>query len=123
MLIPWQTGAQWFWDTLVDASLPQNTLGWQWSAGCGADAPPYFRIFNPVLQGEKFDGTGEYTRHWVPEVAKLGERFLHRPWEAPSELRRAAGIGLESAYARPIVNLAESRDRALAAYERIKGQA
>lgn len=121
LLIPWQEGALWFWDTLVDASLPQNSLGWQWSAGCGADAAPYFRIFNPVLQGEKFDGEGAYTRHWVPEVARLPDRFLHRPWEAPSEVRRAAGIGLDSVYATPVVDLAKSRDRALAAYEKIKG--
>ena len=120
LLIPWQEGARWFWDTLVDASLPQNSLGWQWSAGCGADAAPYFRIFNPVLQGEKFDGAGAYTRHWVPEVAKLPEKYLHRPWEAPSEIRRAAGIALDSVYAQPVIDLAKSRDRALAAYETIK---
>lgn len=120
LLIPWQEGAQWFWDTLVDASLPQNSLGWQWSAGCGADAAPYFRIFNPVLQGEKFDPEGAYTRRWLPELARLPAKYLHRPWEAPSEIRRAAGIGLDSVYARPIIDLARSRDRALAAYERIK---
>ena len=121
LLIPWQEGAAWFWDTLVDASLAQNTLGWQWSAGCGADAAPYFRIFNPVLQGEKFDGEGRYTRHWLPELTKLGDKFLHRPWEAPGEVRRAAGIALDSPYAQAIVDLAASRARALAAYERIKG--
>jgi deoxyribodipyrimidine photo-lyase len=120
LLIPWQEGARWFWDTLVDASLPQNSLGWQWTAGCGADAAPYFRIFNPVLQGEKFDGDGAYTRRWVPELAKLPDKFLHRPWEAPSEIRRAAEIGLDSVYAKPIIDLSRSRDRALAAYERIK---
>ena len=120
LLIPWQEGARWFWDTLVDASLPQNSLGWQWSAGCGADAAPYFRIFNPVLQGEKFDGDGAYTRRWVPEVAKLPDQFLHRPWEAPSEIRRVAGLGPDSIYAKPIVDLGASRDRALAAYARIK---
>ena len=121
LLIPWQEGAAWFWDTLVDASLPQNSLGWQWSAGCGADAAPYFRIFNPVLQGEKFDGAGSYVKQWVPELAKLGEKFIHKPWELGGDARRAAGIALDSPYAKPIVNLAESRDRALAAYERIKG--
>ncbi|MDP3859340.1 MAG: deoxyribodipyrimidine photo-lyase [Stagnimonas sp.] len=120
LLIPWQEGARWFWDALVDASLPQNTLGWQWSAGCGADAAPYFRIFNPVLQGEKFDGDGAYTRRWVPEIAKLPEQYLHRPWEAPSEIRRAASLGPDSIYAKPIVDLGASRDRALAAYARIK---
>jgi len=120
LLIPWQAGAAWFWDTLVDADLAQNSLGWQWSAGCGADAAPYFRIFNPTLQGEKFDPDGAYTRHWVPELAKLGDQYLHRPWEAPSDARRAAGIALDSPYAKPIVDLMQSRDRALAAYERIK---
>ena len=121
LLIPWQEGAQWFWDTLVDASLPQNTLGWQWSAGCGADAAPYFRIFNPVLQGEKFDADGSYVRTWVPELATAPGKFIHRLWEAPSDVRRAAGIALDSPYARPIVDLMQSRDRALAAYSKIKG--
>jgi len=123
LLIPWQEGAQWFWDTLVDASLPQNTLGWQWSAGCGADAAPYFRIFNPVLQGEKFDADGSYVRSWVPELATAPSKYIHRMWEAPGEVRRAAGIGLDSPYAKPIVDLMQSRDRALAAYARIKGEA
>lgn len=120
LLIPWQEGARWFWDTLVDADLAQNSLGWQWTAGCGADAAPYFRVFNPVLQGEKFDGDGAYTRRWVPELAKLPDKFLHRPWGAPSEIRRSAGLGLDSVYAKPIIDLGRSRDRALAAYERIK---
>ena len=120
LLIPWQEGAAWFWDTLVDASLPQNTLGWQWAAGCGADAAPYFRIFNPVLQGEKFDEAGNYVRTWVPELATFPGKFIHRPWEAPSEIRRAAGVALDSVYARPVVDLKESRDRALAAFARIK---
>jgi deoxyribodipyrimidine photo-lyase len=123
LLIPWQEGAQWFWDTLVDASLPQNTSGWQWTTGCGADAAPYFRIFNPVLQGEKFDAAGAYVRRWVPELAKLPAKFIHRPWEAPSEVRRAAGIGIDHIYARPLVDLMATRDRALAAYARIEGSA
>ena len=120
LLIPWQEGARWFWDTLVDASLPQNTLGWQWSAGCGADAAPYFRIFNPVLQGEKFDAEGAYVRQWVPELAKVPDKFIHRVWEAPGEVRRAAGLGLDSVYAKPIIDLMSTRDRALAAYDQIK---
>ena len=121
LLIPWQEGAAWFWDTLVDASLPQNTLGWQWAAGCGADAAPYFRIFNPVLQGEKFDAEGAYIRRFVPELAKMPAKFIHKPWEAPSELRRACGLSLDHFYARPIVDLKASRDRALGAYDKIKG--
>jgi deoxyribodipyrimidine photo-lyase len=123
LLIPWQEGAAWFWDTLVDADLAQNTLGWQWSAGCGADAAPYFRIFNPVLQGEKFDPDGEYVRQWVPELSRMPAKHIHRPWEAPGDVRRAAGIGLDSVYARPVIDLKASRDRALAAYEKIKGSA
>ena len=120
LLIPWQEGAQWFWDTLVDASLPQNTLGWQWSAGCGADAAPYFRIFNPVLQGEKFDADGRYVRTWVPELAAAPSQFIHRIWEAPGAVRRATGIGLDSPYTKPIIDLMASRDRALAAYTKIR---
>ena len=120
LLIPWQEGARWFWDTLVDASLPQNTMGWQWVAGCGADAAPYFRVFNPVLQGEKFDPKGQYVRHWVPELAGLPDRFVHRPWEATPTLLREAGLALDSVYRQPIVDLKQSRDRALAAYATVK---
>lgn len=120
LLIPWQEGAQWFWNTLVDASLPQNTLGWQWAAGCGADAAPYFRIFNPVLQGEKFDTEGSYVRAWVPELSTFPAKFIHKPWEAPGEVRRAAGLCLGSVYAKPIIELMASRDRALAAFARLK---
>ena len=79
LLIRWQEGAKWFWDTLVDADLANNTLGWQWIAGCGADAAPYFRIFNPMTQSEKFDGHGDYIRRWVPELAKLSDADLHAP--------------------------------------------
>ena len=84
LLIPWQEGAAWFWDTLVDADLANNTLGWQWTAGCGADAAPYFRIFNPVSQGEKFDPNGDYVRRWIPELNKLPSEWIHKPWEAPA---------------------------------------
>lgn len=121
LLIPWQEGARWFWDTLVDASLPQNSLGWQWSAGCGADAAPYFRIFNPVLQSAKFDTAGRYLRHWVPEIAKLPDASLHAPWEAKPAIWLAARFSPGQDYPKPIVSLSESRDRALAAYGRIKG--
>ncbi|TXH04453.1 MAG: deoxyribodipyrimidine photo-lyase [Nevskiaceae bacterium] len=113
LLIPWQEGARWFWDTLVDASLANNTLGWQWSAGCGADAAPYYRIFNPVLQSAKFDPQGVYLRQWLPELAALPDDALHAPWEKPALL---AGTG----YPLPIIDLAASRDRALAAYDAIK---
>jgi deoxyribodipyrimidine photo-lyase len=113
LLIPWQEGARWFWDTLVDASLANNTLGWQWSAGCGADAAPYYRIFNPILQSAKFDEQGSYLRRWIPELKNVPLEHLHAPWEQPSVL---IGTG----YPKPIVDLAASRQRALNAYEVIK---
>ncbi|QIK38195.1 deoxyribodipyrimidine photo-lyase [Caldichromatium japonicum] len=120
LLIPWQEGARWFWDTLVDADLANNTLGWQWTAGCGADAAPYYRIFNPVLQGQKFDPEGAYVRRWCPELARLPNRFLHQPWTAPAEVLNTAGIRLGHDYPEPIVDLAASRVRALAAWEGLR---
>lgn len=108
----WQDGAKWFWDTLVDADLASNTLGWQWTAGCGADAAPYFRVFNPMLQGKKFDPNGEYTRHWVPELDGVDDRDLQQPWEADDP---------PADYPEPLVDHAEARDAALAAFEKIKG--
>ncbi len=119
LLLPWNAGAAWFWDTLVDADLASNTLGWQWSGGCGADAAPYFRIFNPVLQGEKFDPDGAYVRRWVPALAKVPRKFIHRPWEAPPETLRAAGVSLGREYPRPIVEHAMARARALEALSAI----
>ena len=116
LLIPWQEGERWFWDTLLDADLANNSGGWQWVAGCGADAAPYFRVFNPVLQGEKFDPEGEYVRRYVPELAKLDARYIHRPWEAPADVLKAAGITLGKSYPKPIVDHAKARERALAAY-------
>ncbi|MDD3180411.1 MAG: deoxyribodipyrimidine photo-lyase [Opitutaceae bacterium] len=115
--IAWQEGAGWFWDALVDADLANNTLGWQWSAGCGADATPYFHIFNPVLQGEKFDADGVYVRCWIPELAALPNEFLHQPWMAPMELLIQAGIKMGESYPRPIVDHYEARSAALAALE------
>ncbi|MGF1548631.1 MAG: cryptochrome/photolyase family protein [Thiotrichales bacterium] len=120
LLTPWQDGARWFWDTLVDADLASNTLGWQWTAGCGADAAPYFRVFNPVLQGEKFDPQGDYVRRWVPELARLPTRYLHQPWTADRATLSAAGITLGVDYPRPITDLKASREAALARFERIK---
>jgi deoxyribodipyrimidine photo-lyase len=122
LLIPWQEGARWFWDTLVDADLAANTLGWQWTAGCGADAAPYFRVFNPVRQGERFDPDGAYVRRWCPELARLPDRWIHQPWAAPDPVLAAAGIALGRDYPRPIVDLARSRLEALAAFETLKGR-
>ena len=120
LLLSWTEGAAWFWDTLVDADLAQNTLGWQWTAGCGADAAPYFRVFNPVSQGEKFDPRGHYVRRWCPELAKLPDAWLHRPWEAPVEMLTRAGLQLGRDYARPIVNHAVARVEALQALASLK---
>ena len=111
LLIPWHQGAQWFWNTLVDADLANNTAGWQWTAGCGADAAPYFRVFNPVLQGEKFDPDGTYVRRWCPELRDRPMRELHQP------LGSGQSFG---DYPRPIVDLKGSRERALAAYARMR---
>ena len=116
----WTHGAAWFWDTLVDADLAANTLGWQWSAGCGADAAPYFRIFAPVLQGEKFDPRGAYVRRWVPELARLPDKFLHAPWTAPASLREYAGVDLGRTYPAPVVDHAEARAEALAAFKQLR---
>lgn len=116
----WQAGARWFWDTLVDADLAANTQGWQWTAGCGADAAPYFRIFNPVTQGERFDPTGEYLRHWLPELARLEGRALHAPWEADAALLAGAGVQLGQGYPQPVVSLAGSRQAALAAFAQLR---
>ena len=120
--LPWQAGARWFWDTLVDADLAANTLGWQWTAGCGADAAPYFRVFAPVLQGQKFDADGAYVRRWVPELAGLPAEYLHCPWEAPSSVLAAAKVTLGKDYPRPIVDHAEARAAALAAFKSIRGE-
>ncbi len=120
LLLPWQEGERWFWDTLVDADLANNAGGWQWVAGCGADAAPYFRVFNPVLQGEKFDAEGDYVRRYVPELAKLDARWIHRPWEAPEDVLRAAGVRLGQNYPLPIVDHAKARARALAAFEEMR---
>lgn len=105
----WLHGARWFWDTLVDADLANNTQGWQWTAGTGADAAPYFRIFNPVTQGEKFDADGSYVRRWVPELRALTAREIHQPWRDEKMLR-------SSGYPAPMIDLAASRSAALLAY-------
>jgi len=110
LFIPWQRGAEWFWDTLVDADLANNSASWQWVAGCGADAAPYFRIFNPVLQSQKFDPEGEYIKKWVPELQDLDKKSVHQPWLVE---------GLS--YPKPIVEHKEARDEALRRYKKLKG--
>ncbi len=118
--LSWQEGAAWFWDTLVDADLASNTLGWQWSAGCGADAAPYFRIFNPILQGQKFDPDGGYVRRWVPELAKVPTEYIQQPWTAPPLTLLAAGVTLGGNYPRPIVEHGAARAAALAALKSMR---
>ena len=121
LLLPWQEGARWFWDTLVDADLAQNTLGWQWVAGCGADAAPYFRIFNPVSQGEKFDPHGAYVRRWCPELAKLPDKWVHAPANAPDDVLKQAGLELGGNYPAPLVSHTIAREVALEAFAKLKG--
>ncbi len=120
LLIPWQEGAKWFWNTLVDADLANNTLGWQWTAGCGADAAPYFRIFNPVTQAEKFDPKGEYIRRWIPELSHLPIPWIFKPWEAPAQILQKAKVVLGNDYPKPIINHQKARACALAAFDKIR---
>jgi deoxyribodipyrimidine photo-lyase len=120
LLIPWQAGEKWFWDCLCEADEAANGASWQWVAGCGADAAPYFRIFNPVLQGKKFDAHGDYVRRFVPELARLPDACIHAPWENDPSVLAHAGVKLGQTYPRPIVSLNDGRERALAAYEKMK---
>ncbi|MEL6435657.1 MAG: deoxyribodipyrimidine photo-lyase [Pseudomonadota bacterium] len=123
LLLDWRHGEEWFWDTLVDADPASNTASWQWIAGSGADAAPYFRIFNPITQGEKFDPQGTYVKRWVPELAKMPAKYIHKPWEAPLGDLLAAGVKLSETYPRPIVDHKQARERALDAYQRMRGLA
>ncbi|MEQ9813527.1 MAG: deoxyribodipyrimidine photo-lyase [Azospirillaceae bacterium] len=120
LLLPWQRGEAWFWDTLVDADHANNASSWQWVAGCGADAAPFFRIFNPMTQGEKFDPDGAYVRKWVPELKELPTKWIHAPWTATPQTLEEAGIRLGETYPHPIVDHAAARARALDAFDRIK---
>ena len=122
LLIDYRRGEAHYMKYLTDGDWAQNNAGWQWSAGCGCDAQPYFRIFNPVLQGEKFDPQGDYVRRWVPELARLPARHIHRPWQAPDAVLRAAGVELGATYPRPVVEHHFARERFLAlAARHLKG--
>jgi deoxyribodipyrimidine photo-lyase len=120
LLLPWQAGEDWFWDTLLDADPAANAASWQWTAGSGADAAPYFRVFNPITQGSKFDETGAYVRKWCPELRKLPDKFLHAPFEAPEVVLKAAGVALGKTYPKPVVDHSSARERALDAYKKTK---
>ncbi len=120
LLIDWREGERWFWDCLLDADMAANSASWQWVAGSGADASPYFRVFNPILQGEKFDKAGEYVKRYCPELAKVPPKFIHKPWEAPDNILKACGVVLGEHYPKPIVDLKTSRQRALDAFAQTK---
>jgi len=119
-LTHWHEGMNWFWDTLVDADIANNTASWQWASGCGADAAPYFRIFNPILQGEKFDKEGVYIKRWLPELAKLPVKYINKPWEADLAILELAGVQLGENYPLPIVDHRQARELALNSYQNIK---
>ncbi|WP_233353144.1 cryptochrome/photolyase family protein [Henriciella mobilis] len=120
LLIHWRDGEDWFWDTLVDADPASNSSGWQWTAGSGADAAPYFRVFNPITQGQKFDVSGRYVREWCPELKDLPTKYLHAPWTADPETLKRAKVDLGTTYPKPIIDHAEGRERALTAWEALK---
>ncbi len=119
-LTHWHVGMDWFWDTLLDADIGNNTASWQWAAGCGADAAPYFRIFNPILQGEKFDKEGSYVKKWVPELSKVPNKFIHKPWECDSLVLKELGVVLGEDYPFPVVDHKQARETALSAYAVLK---
>ena len=120
LLIHWRRGAEWFWDCLVDADLANNSFGWQWVAGSGADAAPYFRVFNPVRQSQRFDPQGKYLRRWLPELSRLPDKHIHATWEAGDTILREADVRLDEDYPRPIVDLRASRERALTAWQTLR---
>jgi deoxyribodipyrimidine photo-lyase len=122
LLIDWREGERWFRDTLVDADPASNAASWQWVAGSGADAAPFFRIFNPITQGEKFDPEGHYVRRFVPELKAMPDKFLHKPFEAPLLVLKEAGVRLGETYPKPIVDHGKARDVAMTAFQGLKGE-
>jgi len=122
LLIHWREGAKWFWDTLLDADLANNSMNWQWVAGSGVDAAPYFRIFNPITQSEKFDPEGKYIRQWVPELSSLPSTFIHKPWKAPTKILEEANIILDEDYPTPMIDHEFARKRALDHYQKCKNK-
>nr|WP_275106698.1 FAD-binding domain-containing protein [Oceanipulchritudo coccoides] len=120
LLHSWEHGAEWFWDTLVDADLASNTLGWQWAGGCGADAAPYFRIFNPITQGEKFDGEGDFIREYVPELAQVSDKYINCPWEMSEGEQIRANCRIGQDYPAPVIDHKAGRERALEALQKLK---
>jgi Deoxyribodipyrimidine photolyase len=120
LLIDWRVGESWFWDCLFDADAANNVAGWQWIAGCGADAAPYFRVFNPITQGIKFDPEGKYTKRFVPELKSLPNKYLFSPWEAPEYILKESGVILGKTYPKPIVDVKQSRLLALDAFSSLK---
>ena len=121
LLTDWRVGEAWYWDTLLEADPASNAASWQWVAGGGADASPYFRIFNPFTQGEKFDPNGDYVRKYVPELAKLPKKYIHQPWTAPEQILTQAGVTLGKTYPKPIVEHKAARELALAGYKKSRG--
>lgn len=123
LMIDWRQGERWFWDTLVDADPASNSASWQWVAGSGADAAPYYRIFNPIIQGQKFDPEGDYVKRYIPELSDLPTKYLHQPWTAPANVLADAGVRIGKSYPAPIVEHRAARNRALGAYDTIKDTA
>ena len=121
LLQDWRLGEEWFWDTLVDADPASNTANWQWVAGSGADAAPYFRVFNPILQGVKFDPEATYVHQFVPELDRLAAKDTHEPWEASKDALSKADVKLGETYPVPVVEHSSARDQALQAYKDMKG--
>ena len=122
LLIDWRWGERWFMQNLVDGDPAANNGGWQWTAGVGTDAAPYFRVFNPLLQASKFDPDGAYVRRWVPELENVPGKFIHKPWEMPADVQRASGCVIGPDYPTPLVEHAQSRERVLAAYRRAQSR-